>query len=348
MGGNAFKGKTVRLPAKEFYEVQVEVLTRLRDIVGQQYVLAPPSYWSKESFGDLDLVVNSFRLPHNYREILTKEFDLAPGELIASGACTSFVFKSKYGGFQVDLIKAHEEYFLSSYDYFSYNDIWNLIGRLSHKLGVKTGHNGLSLVVRPSDPFHQNHVIGEVILSRDILKILPILGLDVKKYREGFQTPEEMFEYVSGSKFFNPENFLLDNRSSESRRRDRTRKTYNAFLQWIQNSGKEFNHFQFERNDSKGGYSIREPYYTELVLPNFPHVDPIVNSIIRDYEILREFKTKVNGEVITHLTGLTGKDLGDFKKFILGRMPKESWYDSDQSTINAELLRLFGEYDERT
>ena len=341
MGGNAFKMLTRRYQPEEYFLVRDEVVSMLDSVMmAPGMTFSPPSYFTKPSFGDLDVVVNSSYLPTDYQEQLISLFSIKPGQFQSNGDCFSFVYRD----LQVDLIKAPNVFYPTACTYFSYNDIWNLIGRLGHKIGVKVGHAGLALIVRPTGEFQQNHVIGEVILSRSILEILPILGLSRTRYNNGFTTLEDMFEYVASSKFFNPDIFLLDNRSSESRRRDRTRKTYAAFLDWIEaQPNREWTQFQFERIDSKGGYSIREPYYSELIVPQYPNADDEVNELIAQYERRRTWAGIFNGNVVTELTGLTHRPLGMFMKYLRTVLAMEDYIDRP-ADVPAEIVRQFQIY----
>jgi hypothetical protein len=224
------------------------------------------------------------------------------------------VFSFNYHELQVDFIVTDPKYYQSSIDYFSYNDLGNLVGRMAHKLGIKVGHRGLELVVRePVD--YGGHILAEIELSKNYDDALRILGLDVAQFHKGFDEIEDIFKYVASSKYFDPEIYLLDNRAHYSRVRDRKRKTYHAFLEWCKETKPKAN-YNFPDKTEHGGYSIREPYYTDIILKRWPDVRQKVDSVIEQYQFDRNFKTVYNGVIVGEMTGLKDKELGMFMSYM--------------------------------
>lgn len=240
MGGNALKS-TVRLLAHDYYVVASLVESKLKLMFSEVSVI--PSYANKESFGDLDILVNIHGVETKWVDLVRTHFK--PDQLIKNGNVVSFSFPVDYKVFQVDLIASSAELFKTSLFYFSYNDFGNLLGRLSHKLGLKFGHTGLHYVVRDS----KVQGTQEILITRDPSQILAILGLSYERYSLGFKTLDEIFNYVSSSKFFNPDIYLLDNLNHGSRIRDRKRETYRKFLEWCANT--KLNHYEFPDPDKE-------------------------------------------------------------------------------------------------
>ena len=73
----------------------------------------------------------------------------------------------------------------------------------------------------------------DIVLTYNLLTALEILGLDWERYKQGFNNYDEMFEYVTSCKAFDKSKFALENLNHRNRVRDRKRKTYNLFLQYI-------------------------------------------------------------------------------------------------------------------
>lgn len=306
MGGNALKKtKTRRFSAVEYRSTVADLLPRLKRVLSVP-LEEIPSFEEKESFGDCDVIVESNNLKFSWGRDLIDEFGLDSTKFVKNTNVFSFAFNE----LQIDLILTPKNYFHSSLNYFSFNDLGNLVGRISHKLGIKYGHRGLSLVVR--DKERGDHILEEIQLaSDDGTKIIyEILGLP-EKY--SFKTRKEIFEFVASSKFFDPAIFLLDNRNSNSKIRDRKRVTYREFLCYCA-EGDVSSNYSFEDKKSLGGYSIREPWFSEIVVPRFPWVKERVESIIIENEKNKSLKRFLNAKDIGEAFCVEGKELGEIMK----------------------------------
>jgi len=336
MGGNIFEG-TRRVSKEEFDTLSMEVVdyvrTNLLVSCPEDYVHITKSYRSKQSFGDIDVIINSNYLIPNYTKVLEEHHP----EYVKNGDAVSFIYK----GVQTDLILISDRYFKSACNYFSYNDLGNFIGVMSKKLGFKYGHKGATLIVRDE----KGEVFLELPLTTDIDVILEMLDLDKEVYHRGFDTLEEIFTFVSKSKYFNPDLYRLDNRNHASRIRDVKRQTYKDFLNWME--GKEFpNAYNYPTKTSLGGYMIREPFYSEVILKNFPFVFGEILNKIAENNIQKEYKSKINGDIIMKITGLSGKELGLFiqklkTNSVFSSMPIMEVIDMDDELIKELILVEF-------
>lgn len=311
MGGNIkFQGKTTRRISSEEYEDMnfdlVEYLSRVTG-VPTEWIIPIPFYEQKESFGDIDIIINSDKLDPHWKINLGMAF-----EIISNSNCHSIC----YNGVQVDLIMTAQKYFWSSISYFAYNDISNITGRIFHKLGLKHGHKGLSIVIRDID---NTKILKEIELETDgdeVIRIAyEILGLDRYIRIEGIQTLEDIFKLVASSKYFDPEIFSLEHRSGTSRVRDAKRKTYHEFLQWIATTKPEAK-YSFADKSELGGHGIRHPYYHDIILKYWPWVEQEVNDLIESDAKHKRFIKYFNGELVQELTGLSGKELGKFMEYM--------------------------------
>lgn len=346
MGGNALKHCTSRISKEDYVLYQKELHSILCNLFQHRRVAFPPELANKESFGDIDALFESDNLPSDWIDKIVEKFNLKESEYVKNGNCFSFKYKKA----QVDLILTPNDIFFASYTYFSYNDIWNLLGRLGHKLGIKVGHDGLYLIVRPEK--QSNHIVGDICLSKSVLDVLPILGLSKERYNQGFESQEEMYRYVAQSKYFNPDIFLLDNRNATSRVRDKKRKVYSDFLIWIENNRDSIkNNYNFESVDERGGYSIREPYFSDVIVPHFGDwVAEELNRIIAEYELNQKYKSLFDGYDIKEITGLDGKPLGALisemkslfpdKKFAIEKLNK-NWITQFAGFLSENPICLF-------
>lgn len=316
MGGNIkFMSNTRRYDKDEYLELEREVMSKLFmglifktvNISSNIKEFAQPivAYYSKESFGDLDIIINSEKLSTDWIPQLVSEFGLAHGDWSKNGNVLSFAYKN----LQIDLIVTTPEHYQTSLDYFAFNDCGNLQGRIAHKLGVKHGHRGAELIVKDGD-----REIGTILLTRDTKQIHQLLDLNHDKWREGFETLEDMYKWISNSQFFNKDIYLLDNRNHYSRTRDNKRATYSGFLEWC--ATQDFkNAYPHEVMTEKSGYNIREPHFSQRILPMFPHASTEYINIMLAHHDNNRFKEKFNGNIIRELIGLEDKELGAFMEW---------------------------------
>lgn len=329
MGGNIWK-TSVRKDRDDYLNVSSSMENFCSSFLGVKCKVIP-AYKNKESFGDCDILVCSDNLPTDWVNRLTDHFELGPAFWSRNGNVVSFLIKD----FQYDLILTSEKHFDNALEYYSYNDLGNLVGRLTHKLGIKYGHEGMSIVIRSPDD--GQHILGEIpLLSSERVNVRTILGLP-RNYE--FNDLEDIFKFITLSKYFDPEIFLLDNRSSIAARRDAKRKTYNAFLEWL----KETNpapRYCFANKSERGGYGIREPWFSEIVLHYWPadYVLGEMDKLVTRYNFNKAYREVFNGNIVMEMTGLSGKELGAFIRFIekdLTNDTKQAWINNPQLAKDA-------------
>lgn len=309
MGGNIFKN-AMRLNSSDYHELKSEVFDLLSNIYiseiikYEDFIREIPSYHQKQDFGDMDIILNKQFFS---KQMMIDYLKDSNTPISNNGDVLSFLFTSSKGyKFQIDLVYSGPEDFLSSYHYFSWNDLGNLIGVLLKKLGVKYGHKGLSLMIREGD-----YVLCEMPLTKDVNIVLDIMGLDKEKFHIGFNSLLDIFEYMCSSWYFNPDVYLLENRSNISRVCDKKRKTYSEFLNYLRKNDIPAKHI-FKTQDNKGGYNIKEPYYTDVVLKYFPEAEQQVRELQESYIRQKQFRKAFNPVEIGETLHLKGKELGAF------------------------------------
>lgn len=346
MGGNIkFLTPTRRYSKEEYFNALGEVIDRLSKEIFVEHnqsinsvIRQIKAYNKKESFGDMDVLVNSNYLESDWIERIVALFALKVGDWSKNGNVFSFVYEK----IQVDLIVTPEENFETSYDYFSWNDLGNLIGRQSKRIGVKFGHSGSHIIVKDND-----YVLGEILVTRDTSEMFDILGLNYSTWLEGFDTLEDIFKFVASGKYFNPDIYLLENRNATSRERDRKRKTYNEFLKWCETyDGVRFQHTE---KSERNGYNIVQPYFEEVIVPKFPQVLEEYNNIMERYEGTKALKKKFNGKIIHELVGIEGKDIGMFMAWareVMDNGPLRGMFiNYSQHTCNQMIKSLYFHYE---
>ena len=302
MGGNIFD-QNVRADPLTYHRI----LTHVRDVLASSLnaqTTSIPFYRQKESFGDVDIIVEKEKVcfPQDedrfkrLKQIINQHFH-SSDHIHVNDQVISFLYREKESdqqGVQVDLIATQAHEMNITKDYFSYNDLGNLIGRIAHKMGVSFGHRGLLLVVREG-----THVHDTIIVSQDTPLILEFLGYDPEKFRQGFDTPSDIFDYVVSTPFFNKDLYLLENRNHVSRTRDRKRANYRGFLEYIE-----------QRNLPSYEYPEDKKLWLPRLTEFFPNLPSQIKKVEEDIKERKQQRSLYNGHVIQEITSLQGKDLG--------------------------------------
>lgn len=316
MGGNALKQvNTRRYFADEYHLLEKEVINKFKERFPHRRVEAIKAYRQKESFGDMDLLFEADNFTENVINVLNELFQ--PKQIERNSSVYSFEYKD----FQIDLIFTTKANFDASANYFAWNDLGNLMGRVAHKLGFKYGHDGLSFVFRDG-----TYQYAEVNLSKDSKQILEFLDYDYSRFAQGFDSLKDIFEFTTSSTFFNKEIYAFDNRNHASRIRDRKRKTYNEFLQWVE-TVEHVNAYPWADMREKFGREYKQEF-VDRAFQFFPEFKDQFTKIQADFEMWKALKEKFNGDLVSQWTGLTGKDLGNFMIFVKDKrfnMKKEDW-----------------------
>ena len=241
MGGHAMKNYGVERLTKEQYD---EVLSALAVTLPYK-TAAIPSYKSKDSFGDCDLLTTS--TDEAFEKSLSKDFVLFGKK--KNGGVTSYALKyGNFPPFQFDLIKAKEDSFKFHYNYLSYNDLGNLIGRIAAAFGFKFAHDGLYILAwyshkgeersvgrvkedgKTND--HAEYKMEKLFIS-NFDQALEFLGFDSLRFAQGFNNVDDILDYVASSKYFCKDFFLFENRNHDQRKRDVKRPTYTRALEYF-------------------------------------------------------------------------------------------------------------------
>lgn len=323
MGGNALKIETIRLNVNQYNEIKIDVGEKLEN-QGIKYKF-PPSYIHKQDHGDLDVLLLSSTLQNkNLRKIIEEVF--CSKEIVNNNHITSF----EYQNFQIDFIVVKDKYSTTSYHYYSYNDLGNLIGKICYRLNLRYGHYGLKY----SNPKIIDGYKFEMEISKNIAKIFEFLGLDINKYNSGLYEVTDIYDLVINSKYYNPKIFEFKNLNNRNKIRNRKRKNYQGFLQYIKDHNPD-DYYHFEKHN----------YYLPII-EEFFEVD--ISGEIQKWKWKIERKKivneKFNGQLIIDKYGITGKELGiairKFKKLIL------DYREHKQNHIfNNKMYLLEEEYD---
>jgi hypothetical protein len=311
MGGKALKNTFTRRYSKvEFDMVSQELLKVLRGTFDSANI--PLYYKNKETFGDIDIIVNIDDAWGGYldgdfiRNFIVDNFN--PNEIFHNGNCYSFDYKEV----QVDFMAVKGEDFNSNFHYLAYNDLGNYIGRIAHRLGLKFGQEGLWY-----NHYHDGQNYGRVMISKNYLEIFNFLDLDYNVWLKGFDELEDTFKFVTTSKYFDTDMFQFDNLNRINRERNLKRASYLSFIEWI--------------NDvypHKVGAKL-DGDLLKIINNTFPKAEFILSIKELEYNIAKSayIKAKFNGGMLMKIYGLSGVEIGNaltkFKNII------ESYGDGD-------------------
>lgn len=285
MGGNALNN-IVRMNKDEYHST-MNIVKLILDTQNIKYSFIK-CYNSKETFGDLDVVIEKTTNTTENRNFIIKHFN--PIEIYKNSDCLSF----NLNNFQIDFIYVTPDFFDTTVNYFSYNDLGNLIGRYAQSLSMKYGQKGLYYKITRQD------YTKDVIISKNMEDIYNFLGLDYDKFLIGFDTIQEIFDFVINSKYFNSKFFKPFFWDSEDRRRNKKRKHIMLFFDYI-------------KDIPEKEYSIDKEHIPMLIFENFPE-SKIFEEIytaelyIKNRQIIKE---KFNGDIIRDIFKLEGKEIGD-------------------------------------
>ena len=172
------------------------------------------------------------------------------------------------------------------------------------KLNFKYGPDGFKVKC-----ITENGLTKDIVISKDSKKIFEFLGFDYERYLKGFDTLEEIFEWIINSKYFSYEVFLMDNLNHIDRKRNKKRATYQKFLEYI-------NTKDLSTLPNTVFYKNKE-IYLELVDNYFPEAKLSEKlQELKDKDAFNKaMAEKFNGDLVMEWTGLKGKELGNCIKF---------------------------------
>lgn len=297
MGGNALKNTTTRRYNKdEYFAVVEEVMEKIADFQLIDRFDLIPSYNSKESFGDADILYGTVNNQCISVDKIKETF--APNEIVKNSNVISFDYKQ----FQIDLIHQESADYIYALNYYAFNDLGNIIGKLAKRFGLSHGHKGLYLPLKDADNVFEN-----ILISTDHTAVLEFLDLDSDKFTAGFDTLDDIFAFASSSMYYNPDLYELENITSAGRMRDKKRDTYKKFLEF----GNKFTGATIPY--TKGS---DKTVFLQQIFAAFPHTRARFKQAVDKLTVQRALKEKFNGQIVAGVTNLSGKELGMFMKVL--------------------------------
>jgi len=232
MGGNLFANSTERIDL-DTYDLCVGQLNKMFTKMDMQLTLPglegsllwsfPKFYTTKDSFGDVDVVVYPGIIG---RGKMMQWLNERYGHVHVNGDVASVVHRhtSTFAGVQVDFIFTDSiEHFKTASEYYSWNDFHGLVGKLFKHFRLSLGDRGLLYEVRIG------HTAKDVIVSTDFRDIYKLIDVEV----HNFATRQEMFEAVYNSIYFSTAHMCLEQLTHRDRVRNRKRGTWKEFEEFV-------------------------------------------------------------------------------------------------------------------
>lgn len=314
MGGNLFS-QAIRVDSNTY----IKECAECRNYLLEKYNLETfeiPYYRNKKTFGDIDLIVTKDKFKPVQDDLITPHH-------------SEFLYSFLWKGFiQVDLIYSPPYLVDSKLHYFAYNDLHNLIGKVSKSIRCKLSDTGLYFSF--NNPW--SGAIKEIFLTRNWREIYEFLGYDYEKYSQGFDDLSDIFDFVITSPYFQAGKFDLSNLKHRDRVRDRKRITYSTFLEYIQTN--------------KLPTQIKYRSYQECinkVEDCFPHIyisKSILSSVFKECDN-HYYRQKFNGDIVRNLIPLEGKELGKFIQMFKQRYSKEYLLTLGHLSINQLITEFY-------
>ncbi|KAF2179779.1 hypothetical protein K469DRAFT_715875 [Zopfia rhizophila CBS 207.26] len=235
-GANGTKALNIpRMPA-DVYKQMVEDITQKLEMLFHQTAV-PRDAPGKVDYGDIDILVEG---PLRAKDYESWELILALGaeRYVRNGMTQSFAIpRPDYPDIyvQVDLELVHGDDAVAAVELFEWaklmkgdSDLLQIIGVAHRSLGLTFNDKGLYLRIEEIEPHNRKESM--VFLTRDPKEAIAFLGLNVFKWENGFQTEEELFNWVAKGRFFNRDFLNKRNKTSNDRQRLKKRGMYRRFV----------------------------------------------------------------------------------------------------------------------
>jgi hypothetical protein len=260
----------------------------------------------------------------SFSAYIQKEFGYVPYK-------NSNVYSFPVEGFQVDITLVSVEEYNTSISYTSWGDLGNLMGRIYHKMGLHYGHNGLSFWIRQG-LFDNNvawsdndHVYDKLVLTTDSKKIFEIVCFDYNKWLQGFDSEQEVWDFIINSKYFDSKIFSLENLNNINRVRNKKRGMYMRFLEHVNDktlpTGKQF---------------LSKHEYGLIFQEEFHQLKSAIARYRHEYEVGKAVKDKFNGSLVQEWIKCShGPSIGKIIKSVKDAHGSSSLLRMDVSEIKA-------------
>lgn len=223
MGGRAFHNRGLQAPRLS-PKLYTSLVTLYQPVLEELHarVVCPPSVWEKPDHGDLDfLVVEKEDSAVDPVELADR---LGAKAFIVNGPSTSYAVPhpeftiSPKVIVQIDIRTCRKETFEWQSFTGSYADLGPVLAFLLRPVGLKITDKGFFLRIPPSQAYSKAKE-DMLMLSNDPKAVMRFLGLDEERFKAGFATEFQVFEFLLSGHLPRPRK--VSGSGAESRKKDR-------------------------------------------------------------------------------------------------------------------------------
>ena len=325
MGGKLFHSP--RMPRADYLEREAAVRVALDGIIPGAYRILCV-YGDKADFGDMDILCASGPDGASGPRWEAVRDRIVEALGVTDTKAVGHVYSLAYRGLQTDLFTVEPRYLDSMYDFMSFNDVGNFIGRICRRFDLKYGEHGLSHVYRGDG----GNFVRELALTQDFARVCGFLGLDHAAWQAGFASLPAVFEWVIASPYFSVAPYLDVPEGTMRARGDRP--TVTRFISYLR-----------ERAIDKRAVMAERSAQLPAVLAAFPDADlpgQLAQArAAQDRHV--ELRRRFSGERVMRLCpGVRGRALGELMAHIREVTPDfDGWLlASDDAAIDAQVVRV--------
>ncbi|KAH7413676.1 hypothetical protein DE146DRAFT_2663 [Phaeosphaeria sp. MPI-PUGE-AT-0046c] len=245
MGGKTFTDIDVpRMSPAVYQQVSSQVQVKLETFFAK--VVVPRDAPGKADFGDIDYLVQGIQLRTTPSNDLWADIGdtLNAERYQRRGGSHSYaiahpVVQGTYVQIDVELspgdgTAAGAELFQWTRFMKGDSDLLQILGICHRSLGIICTDQGMHVRVEEIEPYNKKKAL--LLLTRDPTKAMEYYGLNTTKYWAGFDTENELFDWVTDGRFFSPSSFESRIEKSNDRSRQAKRPMYARFVeQYIPN-----------------------------------------------------------------------------------------------------------------
>ena len=320
MGGKALKEAFTRRQEKdEYFELWKTLKSLFEKSFPDVRIALVEAYENKESFGDMDVLIEGEKMPDNWHDNIVEIYQVTETAFITNkesmknvngiGFTTEMLMNRPlsfdFMECQIDMVPMPTASMDFALKYLGFNDLGNIMGKVYRRLGAKMSMHGLQVI--PLDAKGGRMPNYPVTLTTDWDDALTFAGYDPERFKRGFQSIADIYEYAASSTYFNPMMFLEGNTVNNTERvRIRNRTNYREFINWCENNRSELNQA-----------IVMEPAAARArVFDLFPNAQHGCEVQVAAVELERKQNKRMSGNLVKEITGVKGKSLGMMIEFM--------------------------------
>lgn len=315
MGGRALGSQRPRLSREEYLRLSQILKIKLTAFYENVYI--PRSLSSKESYGDIDLIVSGRRSEFNPHRDLGS----------TTQSRNSNILSFEYESYQIDLIEygIFNDFIRFFHDF---GDMGMILGMIVNRFGIRMNQRGLKLM-------HEEH---KIALTNDLSEIFDFLGLSRESYEIGFPLQEDLFRFITSSKLFRRSMFCSDDPefwNHHHRSELRRRSSFQEFIDFVRILPRaNVDADKLDKDDVRAEalemFSKKEEF----------------DKLLKTIERRRSIKEKFNGKLVMEWTGMAGKPVGQFMAYMKSLISEDDFLTMSSTDIETSARSLFDEFRE--